>query len=114
MRNLRAGQQLRMRTLDPLSLSGETREMVLRGEGDDRIVLRNGREHEARRMSMTVGDMSMNVWVNEHGLVLKQETPFGLTMEVGEVSEVIRIPETNALNLLELLGQPGLIPLQSL
>lgn len=114
MRNLRPGQQVRMRTLDPLSLSGETREMILRGEGQEVIRLRNGREEEARRISMTMGEMTLNVWINEHGLVLKQETPFGLTMEVGEVSEAIKIPDENALNLLELLGQPGLIPLQSL
>jgi hypothetical protein len=114
MRNLRPGQQLRMRTLDPLSLSGETREMVLRGGGSGKITLRNGSEHEARRMTMTVGDMTVNVWINEHGMVLKQETPFGLTMEAGEVSEAIRIPEENALNVLDLLGQPGLVPLQSL
>lgn len=114
MRNLRTGQQVRMRTLDPLSLGGETREMILRGEGQERIALRNGREVDARRMSMTLGDVTMGVWLNEYGMVLKQETPFGLTMEMGDVSEAIRIPDENALNLLDLLGQPGLIPLQSL
>jgi hypothetical protein len=114
MRNLRPGQQLRMRTLDPMSLSGETREVVLRGVGWETIELRNGNTFDARRLTMSMGDVELNVWVNEHGMVLKQETPFGLTMEVGEVSEAIRIPDENALNLLELMGQPGLFPMQSL
>lgn len=114
MRNLRAGQQLRMRTLDPLSLSGETREVVLRGEGEETLRLRDGTEQAVRRISMAMGEMRLNVWVNDVGLVVKQETPFGLTMEVSEVSRAIRIAEGNALNPMELLGQPGLFPLQNL
>lgn len=114
LRGLRDGQQLRMRAFDPLSLSGDTREMILRGGELEELTLRDGSRHEARTLTVSSGDMTVRVWSDGQGLVLKQETPFGLTLEVSEVGEAIRIPEGQGLNPMDLPGTASFFTLQNL
>lgn len=114
LRSLRDGQQMRMRTFDPLSLSGDTREMILRGGPSEEVTLRDGSRHEARTLTVSSGDMTVRVWADAQGLVLKQETPFGLTLEMSEVGEAIRIPEGQGLNPMGFLETDSFFPLQKL
>jgi len=111
---LREGQELRLRTMDPLSLSTEPREVVFRGEGHELIRIGRQEPQEARLITMTSGDMLLRIWADEFGQVLRQETPFGLVLESSTVQDAIRVPGGNALNPLTLQQQPFFLNLPGL
>ncbi len=111
---LREGQELRLRTVDPFSLSNEPREVVLRGEGEDLIRIGAQEPRSASLISLRSGELTLRVWVDEFGQILRQETPFGLVLESSSVQEAIRIPRENALNPLTLKQQPAFMSLPGL
>jgi hypothetical protein len=107
--SLRPGQTLRIRTLDPFSADGSTRTLVLRGERDNdwKNVTLDGETLEVRKVSMTLGDIRLNAWLDEYGRTLRQETPFGLTLVYSDSRRAVQIPDENMLDFHELLnGSP--------
>ncbi|MFH0954338.1 MAG: transglutaminase-like domain-containing protein [Verrucomicrobiota bacterium] len=75
---LKPGQQLRVRTLEPLSLT--TADVVVRAVGRERRVFQ-GQEKEATVLVMDFQGMEARAWMDADGKILRQETPFGWTME---------------------------------
>lgn len=113
MAPLRPGQEMRMRTFDLFSLSGESSDVFLRGEAIE--TLRTGLgEQETFRILVSSGEISFRVWINEFGQVIRQETPFGLTLEAATVQDAIRIPREAALDPLSLQLQPSFLNLPGL
>ena len=109
LRNLRPDQELRMRTFDPFSLTGDLSEVVFRGEGYEMLAMDGGEPVHVSRVSMRTGEMVMSAWLNEHGQILRQETPFGFVLEAATVNDAVRVPEGNKIHFSQLLSNP-LIP----
>jgi hypothetical protein len=110
LRALRPGQVMRIRTLDPFSVDGSTRTLVLRGEKDDgwNEVTMDGERLDVRKVSMTLGDIRLNAWLDEYGRTLRQETPFGLTLVLSDSNKAVQIPGENSLDFSELLNRSPL------
>ena len=77
LRRLKPGQELMIRTLDPASLSPVNltvkairRETVRVGETD----------HETTLLEMVYQGAKINSWLDDTGLMIRQETPFGWNM----------------------------------
>jgi hypothetical protein len=78
MKRLKPGQELVMRTLDPATLSPVRLTIkALRRE----TVSVGGRSYEATVLSSEQGGMTVLTWLDGDGSALRQETPFGWTLE---------------------------------
>lgn len=85
---LRPGQQLRVRTLDPASLS--TSEVLVEATGREKLVVL-GKEREATVLRLNFQGMETRAWIDADGQVLRQETPFGWTMEACTAEEAMAL-----------------------
>jgi hypothetical protein len=85
---LKPGQQLRVRTLDPVSMS--SMDVIVRAIGTERIVA-EGREQEATVLAMGFQGFESKAWMDAEGRILRQETPFGWTMEACTAEEALRV-----------------------
>jgi hypothetical protein len=85
---LKPGQQLRIRTLDPASLS--TVDVVVRALGRERIKA-EGRDQEATVLVMDFQGFESKAWMDGEGRILRQETPFGWTMEACTAEEALTV-----------------------
>lgn len=106
LRSLRPGQTMRFRTLDPFSADGGIRTLVLRGEEvseEERAQFDEDRG-EVRKISMVLGDLTMNAWMDEYGRTLRQETPLGVTLVLSTPRESVQIPKGSALDFQDLLS----------
>jgi hypothetical protein len=83
---LRPGQQQFVRTLDPTSLS--IIEIGVRAE-ERELIHHRGQEIEALRLAMDYHGLKIRSWIDAHGQLLRQETPFGWTIERCEASEAL-------------------------
>lgn len=108
LRNLRPGQELRMRAMDPFSVTGELQEILLRGEGPDTIQTSDGETHHLHRVSMRSGDIVVQAWLTDTGQTIRQETPFGLVLESATVHQAVQVPDQNAVRLSQLLASPNI------
>ena len=85
---LRPGQQLRVRTLDPASLT--TSEVLVEATGHEKLMVM-GAEKLATVLEMDFQGMQTKAWVDADGQMLKQETPFGWTMEACSADEAMAL-----------------------
>jgi hypothetical protein len=109
LRELKPGKQMRLRIVDPLSFTGETKEIVMRGERQEWITLHDEvRPVRTTRVAVDSGDFVAHAWINEQGQVLRQNTPFGLTMESATTQAAISVPSGNALDPRELLSSSSI------
>ncbi len=83
---LQPGRRVRLRTFDPLSLSSA--EVWLEGEGRETIRA-EGRDTVAQRVRVEYRGMEIVSWVAPDGRLLRQETPFGWTLEASTAREAI-------------------------
>jgi hypothetical protein len=115
-RSLRPGQTLRFRTLDPFSADGSTRMLVLRGEdgADWNDVEMDGEILEVRKVSATLGEITVTAWLDSYGRTLRQETPFGLTLMLSDARKAVEVPEDAALDFQQLLQHSPLSPYSNL
>lgn len=101
---VRPGGFRRIRTIDPLSATGETRDMIVRGESYE--VLRFSDDSppiRVTRISMQMGEITLRAWVDDYGRVMRQETPFGLVLVASTAQQAMQIPSGNAVEPLSLL-----------
>lgn len=116
LRSVRPGRTLRIRTLDPFSMSGELRTVELEG-------LSSGMERppgypkpvEVTHVVLRMGDLRLDSWVDAYGRVVRQTTPFGLSMVIADAQEAMEVPEGNAVDPLTLMSgfplpSPSLFP----
>lgn len=90
---LRPGQQLRVRTLDPASLT--TADVLVRAVGRERRVY-EGREVDTTVLVMEFQGMEAKAWMDPDGRILRQETPFGWTMEACTPKEAMALELASA------------------
>ncbi len=103
MRNMRPGQQLTVKTLDPLTLS-EAR-IILRARGREAIEVA-GVVHEATRIEASYRNLTLTSWVGRDGQVLRQETPLGWVIEACSSDQALAAVADDA-PVPELLGAGG-------
>lgn len=114
---LKPGEELRIRTLDPFSFGGSTQTLVLRGEAQEVWPEGpEGTEIKVYKVSMNLDqyNLSMNAWIDEYGRVLRQETPFGVHLVYSTSSQAGQIPEESALELNTFLSSSPIPTLQAL
>jgi hypothetical protein len=74
---LRQGEEVQMRSLDPLSLRAQS--VRLRGLGEESLQIL-GRSVIAQKVEMDSGGAAYRLWVGPEGELLQAITPFGLTL----------------------------------
>ena len=85
---LKPGQELRVKTLDPVTMS--TADVLVRAIGEETLTL-NGREHSTTALEMELQGMKIHAWMDADGRMLKQDTPFGWTMESCTAQEALAL-----------------------
>jgi len=75
---MKPGQKMTVRTIDPATLA--TIDVLVHALRRETIIA-EGREQEATMLSIQMEGMETKTWVSKEGRVLRQETPFGWTME---------------------------------
>lgn len=78
VKQLKPGQRLTIRTLDPMSLS--TANITFHALREERITV-GERTYNATVLSSDYHGGKALSWIDESGIILRQETPFGWTME---------------------------------
>lgn len=86
MKKLKPGQKMTIKTLDPTTLS--TTVVVIEALRKETLVVAD-REHSVTVLSSEYAGMRIMSWIDDNGVVLRQETPFGWTMEKCTPEEAI-------------------------
>lgn len=102
LKRLKPGQHLWLKVMDPLTMSPGR--MKIAAKEYEIITLTNGRRMKALRLEVTQQSAPINAWVDHQGRMLRQETPFGLTLETCTAQEALTLDEApSGLNLQKLL-----------
>ena len=102
LKRLKPGQHLWLKVMDPLTMSPSR--MKIAAKEYEIITLNSGRRVTALRLEVTQQSGPINAWVDQQGQMLRQETPFGLTLETCTAQEALTLDETpSGLNLQKLL-----------
>ncbi len=87
MGQLKPGQEMHVKTFDPMSLS--TLDVMVRALRTETIRL-GDRDVDTTVLSMDLQGLQVRSWVDAEGQLLRQETPFGWTMEACSAEEALR------------------------
>lgn len=105
LRSVKPGQVLRIRTLDPFSMSGELQTVEIRGISRKiKSLPGESQELEVTRVETHFGDLVLESEVDQFGRALWQQTPFGLSFLISQPQEAMKIPDQNAVDPAELLS----------
>ena len=85
---LKPGQELRVKTLDPGTLT--TADVLVRAVGRETLNI-HGRDQLATVLEMDLQGMKVRAWMDSDGRMLKQDTPFGWTMEACTAQEAMAL-----------------------
>jgi len=107
MRRMKPGQTMRLNGYDPLTGGGSM--LLIRAENYEDITI-SGKNVRCLRLVAEYGSMRFPLWTNEEGSVMRQETPFGWTMEVCTQQEALRgMDQSGAPPPLSMPGLPALL-----
>ena len=102
LKRLKPGQHLWLKVMDPLTM--RPGRMKITAKEYETITLSGGRRVEALRLEVTQQSGPINAWVDHQGQMLRQETPFGLTLETCTAQEALTLDEApSGLNLQKFL-----------
>ncbi|MBL7115640.1 MAG: transglutaminase domain-containing protein [Kiritimatiellae bacterium] len=87
MKELKPGQSMQIKTLDPTTMS--TASVTIKAV-EKQVVEIGGAEHDAMLLSTDYRGMTIESWIDEKGQLLRQETPFGWTMQKCTMEEATR------------------------
>ncbi len=87
IQQLRPGRSLAIRTLDPLTLQTTT---VVISAGNREMITLAGRQVRALPLETNWQGLTLRSWINDAGIVLRQETPLGWTMETATQEEALQ------------------------
>ena len=85
---LKPGQERHVKTFDPATLT--TADVLVRAVGRETLKF-HGREQEATVLEMDLQGMKIRAWMDSDGRMLKQDTPFGWTMESCTAQEAMSL-----------------------
>ena len=86
MQKLAPGQQLKLKTVDPISLA--LADVIMEGAGRERIVV-DGKPVEAVKINVSCQGLTFVSWFDDQGRLLREETPFGWTLRASSPGEVL-------------------------
>lgn len=86
LRDLAPGRTLRLKTLDPLSLS--LADVEIRAVRRETVQV-NGVGYETTLLNITCQGMSVKAWIDGDGRLLREETPFGWVMRASSPREIL-------------------------
>jgi hypothetical protein len=93
IQQLRPGRSLAIRTLDPLTLQTST---MLLTAGSREIIMVGAQPRRAMPVETSWQGLAFRIWVDEDGMMLRQETPLGWVMETSTPEEALQsISESN-------------------
>jgi hypothetical protein len=87
LRRLRPGQRMRMKTFNPVSLA--TEEIAVRAVREEPLVI-GGRTNTAMLLEADYQGMNVRTWIDAAGRMLRQQTPFGWTLEACDAAAALR------------------------
>ena len=87
MKELKPGQSMQIKTLDPTSMSTA---IVTIKAVEKQVIEMGGTEHDAMLLLTDYRGMTIESWIDEQGLLLRQKTPFGWTMQKCTMEEATR------------------------
>jgi len=85
---LKPGQMLRVKTFDPASMTAA--DVVCRAIGREKKVV-GGRERDTTVLSIEFQGLDTKAWMTDDGEIVRQETPFGWTMEASTPEEALSL-----------------------
>lgn len=88
IRKLRPGQQLRLKTVDPATMT--TANIIVRAVGTEDVTIGTNR-YTATVIAMDYRGTELRSWIDKDGNMLRQQTPFGWTMEKCTASDALEI-----------------------
>ncbi len=88
LQRLKPGHQLSVKTFDPATLSTST--MIIRALRNEEITI-SGRRHACTVLAADMQGTTFLSWMASDGRILKQETPFGWTIELCTPDEAFEI-----------------------
>ena len=93
MRRLQPGQSLQLKAFDPLSMTtSDIRVKALRKE----MFHQDGREQEATVLNMSYQGLETLSWIDGNGRILRQETPFGWTLQACTPEQALAFKQDGA------------------
>ncbi len=106
---LAPGRTAALRVFNPLTMAVD--EVRVSAVGRETLRL-DGREYATTLVKTSYQGLEMRAWVDAQGRTLRQETPFGLTMEICDPAEAVLPAGTGPA--LDWLAPPGTWPMPSL
>lgn len=94
LKRLKPGQHLWLKVMDPLTM--RPGRMKITAKEYETITLSGGRRVEALRLEVTQQSDRIHAWVDKQGQMLRQETPFGLTLETCTAQEALSLDSAPA------------------
>ena len=88
MRDLRRGQTLTIKTLDPATMTPATLLVTSTGEETIRV---GGARYVANRLISKIHGTELQTWIGADGKLLRQETPLGWTLERCTAEDAMKI-----------------------
>ena len=103
LKALRPGRQMRLRVFNPVSMSTET--IVVRSLREEPLQ-QNGHSIPTTVVSMNYLGAEVLSWVNAEGEIVRQETPYGWTMEASSANEALALSGQAGADLLTATAVP--------
>jgi hypothetical protein len=85
MKSLSPGQSMRLKTIDPLTLT--VADLTIRAVRRENMVL-EGESKMATLLNVSYQGMNVNTWIDADGMILRQETPFGWVIRASTQHEI--------------------------
>jgi len=109
LRSVKSGQTLRVRAVDPFSMSSELTTIEIRGISSKTTTLPGENQTlKVTRVETHFDDLVVVSDVDQFGRILWQKTPFGLTFRISTADQAVDIPDHHALDPAELFSSPFL------
>jgi len=86
VKQLALGESIRLKTIDPLSLT--VAEVIVKAVRRESMV-HDGKNHSTTLLNINYQGMSVSAWINDEGQVLREETPFGWVMRASTPREIL-------------------------
>ncbi|MBA4389297.1 MAG: hypothetical protein C0404_15100 [Verrucomicrobia bacterium] len=93
IKKLRPGQQLHMKTIDPATMT--VANILIRATGREEITVGTNR-YDTTVVVMDYRGSDVRSWIDDKGNLVKQDTPFGWTMETCSSAEAFNVIKTSA------------------
>lgn len=88
LKKLRPGREVRILTLDPVTLTAA--DMMVRAVRRE-LLIWQGREQMTTRLVFSLGAAEVRAWMDDEGRLLRQETPMGWVMEAATAEEAMAV-----------------------